>query len=102
MGLYNEVANLIGADAQNGVDVYIDNASAIKLTKNPEFHGRTKHIHNRHHFIRELVENKLIRPIWISGTQNPADLLTKALAKPAFMKIVEKMGQEQHAQRSIE
>lgn len=32
--------------------IYIDNKSAIALTKNPVFHGRSKHIHKRYHFIR--------------------------------------------------
>jgi hypothetical protein len=32
--------------------IYIDNASALKLAKNPEFHGRSKHIDIKHHFVR--------------------------------------------------
>ena len=31
----------------------VDNQSAVKLEKNPEFHKRTKHIDVRFHFIRE-------------------------------------------------
>ena len=31
----------------------IDNKSAIFLTKNPVFHGRSKHILSKYHFIRE-------------------------------------------------
>lgn len=38
----------------------VDNRSAIALTKNPVFHGRSKHIHRRFHFIRECVENEQI------------------------------------------
>lgn len=34
------------ADVQEGpVVLYIDNKSAIDLTKNPVFHGRSKHAH---------------------------------------------------------
>ncbi|CAA7021628.1 unnamed protein product [Microthlaspi erraticum] len=38
--------------------VYCDNKSAIDISKNPVQHSRTKHIDIRHHFVRELVEEK--------------------------------------------
>ena len=38
------------------VVLYIDNRSAIDLAKNPVFHGRSKHIDVRYHFIRECIE----------------------------------------------
>jgi hypothetical protein len=37
--------------------IYEDNQSAISLAKNPQFHGRAKHIDIRHHFIREKVSD---------------------------------------------
>ncbi|XP_074360286.1 secreted RxLR effector protein 161-like [Apium graveolens] len=40
------------------VILYIDNKSAIDLAKNPVFHGRSKHIDIRYHFIRECVERR--------------------------------------------
>ncbi|XP_074348951.1 secreted RxLR effector protein 161-like [Apium graveolens] len=39
------------------VTLFIDNKSAIDLAKNPVFHGRSKHIDVRFHFIRECIEN---------------------------------------------
>ncbi|XP_063942912.1 secreted RxLR effector protein 161-like [Daucus carota subsp. sativus] len=38
------------------VVTYIDNISAIDLARNPVFHGRSKHIGIRYHFIRQCVE----------------------------------------------
>jgi hypothetical protein len=38
------------------VTLYVDNNSAIALMKNPVFHGRSKHIDIKYHFIRECVE----------------------------------------------
>lgn len=38
------------------VTIRVDNQSAIALTRNLVFHGRSKHIHSRYHFIRECVE----------------------------------------------
>lgn len=41
------------------VVLYMDNESAIKLIKNPEFHKRSKHINLRYHFIREEFDAKV-------------------------------------------
>ena len=42
---------------EDGTTIYYDKISSIALSKNPVFHGRSKHIEIRYHFIRELVEN---------------------------------------------
>ncbi|KAG6493429.1 hypothetical protein ZIOFF_048412 [Zingiber officinale] len=36
--------------------LFVDNKSAIALMKNPVFHGRSKYIDTRFHFIRECIE----------------------------------------------
>ena len=46
--------------AQEKVVLKVDNKSAIELTKNLVFHGRSKHIHTRFHFIRNCVENEQV------------------------------------------
>ncbi|GJY79922.1 ribonuclease H-like domain, reverse transcriptase, RNA-dependent DNA polymerase [Tanacetum coccineum] len=62
----------------------VDNVSAIALVRNPVFHGRSKHIDIRYHFIRECVENGLINVKHISGELQRADILTKALPRLKF------------------
>lgn len=91
-GFHNEVSQLMCHPQQHSIPLAIDNAAALKLTKNPEFHGRTKHINIRHHFIRECVENGDITPSWISGKENPADLFTKPLPKSLFFQNVSLLG----------
>ncbi|GAA0160086.1 hypothetical protein LIER_16721 [Lithospermum erythrorhizon] len=53
--------------------------SAISISKNPVQHSRTKHIDIRHHFIRELVENKVIQLEHVSTDKQIADIFTKGL-----------------------
>ncbi|GKE14929.1 retrovirus-related pol polyprotein from transposon TNT 1-94 [Tanacetum coccineum] len=36
-------------------DIFCDNQSAVMLARNPIYHGRTKHVEIKHHFIRELI-----------------------------------------------
>lgn len=93
-GFMNELSAIDPNIAHDTVPLYIDNMSALKLTKNPEAHARTRHIDIRHHFVRELVEDKIIEPIWIPGTENIADLLTKPLPYSTFSKIVTTLGME--------
>ncbi|KAI3655342.1 hypothetical protein MP638_004426, partial [Amoeboaphelidium occidentale] len=43
-------------DQNPQVIIYGDNQGALKLSKNPQFHNRTKHIDIAYHFIRERIE----------------------------------------------
>jgi hypothetical protein len=45
---------------QDVITLYCDNLSAINISKNPVQHSKTKHSDIRHHFIRDLVENKVV------------------------------------------
>lgn len=42
--------------------LFCDKLSAINISKNNVQHSRTKNIDIRHHFIRELVEDKIVNP----------------------------------------
>ena len=42
--------------AKEPIVIYEDNQSAICMAKNPQFHGRTKHIEINYHFIRDQVK----------------------------------------------
>ncbi|OQD79066.1 hypothetical protein PENANT_c064G07894 [Penicillium antarcticum] len=63
------------------VPLYIDNNAALKLTRNPEFHSRAKHIDVKHNFIREKVEEGLIDTQRVNTKDNLADVFTKALPR---------------------
>ncbi|XP_047340221.1 subtilisin-like protease SBT4.6 [Impatiens glandulifera] len=61
------------------VKLYVDNKSALALMKNPVFHGRSKHIDTKYHFIRECVEGSQIKVEFVRTDEQKADILTKAL-----------------------
>jgi hypothetical protein len=63
---------------------YIDNASAIKLAKNPEYHKRSKHIEVRHFYVRERYLNDDIEITHVDGRKQLADLLTKPIEHVRF------------------
>ena len=68
----------LGKKQEMGI-LHNDNQSAIFLTKNSVFYSKSKHIQIKYHFIRYLVENKLVILKKISGSKNPADILTKGV-----------------------
>ncbi|GJW70983.1 putative ribonuclease H-like domain-containing protein [Tanacetum coccineum] len=72
--------------------IYIDNESTICIVKNLVFHSKTKHIANRHHFIRDAYEKKLIQVLKIHTDDNVADLLTKAFDVNMFQFLVVTIG----------
>jgi hypothetical protein len=61
------------------VTLFVDNNSAIALMKNAVFHGRSKHIEIKYHFIRECIERGEIIVKRVSTNEQKADALTKAL-----------------------
>ena len=52
--------------------------------KNQVHHARTKHIDVRFHFIRETISEWDIRLLKIGMADNPADKLTKVIAREKF------------------
>jgi len=62
------------------VTLFVDNNSAIALMRNPVFHGRSKHIDLKYHFIRECVERGQIVVKKVGSKEQKADVLTKAMS----------------------
>ena len=73
------------------IKVGVDNQSAIKLSKNPISHQRSKHIDIKYHFIRHHVESGLVNVYYIESVNNVADLFTKAVSYPRLSSFVEVM-----------
>ena len=78
-GLINDLGIL-----QERINVFCDSQSAICLSKNQVHHARTKHIDVRFHFIREIISKGDIRLLKIGTGDNPADMLTKVIAREKF------------------
>jgi len=61
------------------ISVFVDNISAIHLAEGHTDHSRTKHIDIRHHFVRDMINEGVLKVEWISGENMVADILTKPL-----------------------
>ncbi|KZT18485.1 hypothetical protein NEOLEDRAFT_1021152, partial [Neolentinus lepideus HHB14362 ss-1] len=61
-----------GYDMSSPSTLYIDNLSALSVAKNPEHHGRMKHL--------DLTSDM------------PVDILTKSLPRPKVLEMVKMLG----------
>jgi hypothetical protein len=73
------------------VPVYEDNVGCIKLTNNPVFHHRTKHIEVRHHFLREHTKPERVDVVHVD-TDMIANVFTKPPAKVKLQKFRDLLG----------
>ena len=64
------------------VAIYVDNKSAIELTKNPVFHHRSKHIEIRYHIIMDYIERGDIMVKHVCT--NEQRMLRKAMSNVKF------------------
>lgn len=64
--------------------IYGDNQGALKLTRNPVCHARTKHIEIEHHFIHENVLIGSIEVLEVRSNETIADTFTKSLSNCPF------------------
>ena len=74
------------------IPLHNDNQSAISLTRDHQYHARTKHIDIRYHFIRWVVEDKKIKLIYCPTEDMVADVLTKALPSPKVKHFASALG----------
>lgn len=86
-----EEINLKETDATK---LFTDNQGAIHLIQNNQIHANSKHIDRTYMFIRELYENKQIKPVYICGQEQRADIFTKAITRDRFRELRSKLGVE--------
>ncbi|GJU03047.1 retrovirus-related pol polyprotein from transposon TNT 1-94 [Tanacetum coccineum] len=76
----------------NKILMYYDNKSAIALCCNNVQHSMSKHIDIRFHFIKENVENGVIKLYFVNTKFQLADIFTKALCWEIIEFLSDKLG----------
>ena len=82
----------LSGDNDTPTVIFEDNQSTIAMAKNPQFHGRAKHIDIRHHFVREQLAHGTIQLEYCPTTEMTADIFTKGLNGERFKNLREKAG----------
>ena len=69
----------LGKPPTGPTTLYEDNQSTINMTKNPQFHGRAKHVDIKCHYVQDQVQNNQIKSLYCSTDKMLADMLTRGL-----------------------
>lgn len=79
-------------DMNDGIKIYLDNKGAIQNLKNNNISSRTKHVDIKLKFIMEKINGNEIEICYLSTTEMPADILTKAVGGAKLIAHLPKMG----------
>lgn len=85
----------LGVKDCNCIDIMCDNSSAIKLSRNPVMHRRTKHIDVRYHYLRNLSSEGAVKLAFCRTNDQVADIMTKPVKLDQFVKLRGLLGVQQ-------
>jgi hypothetical protein len=66
--------------------VKVDNVGSINLSNNYSLSQRTKHIDIWRHFVREFVQDGILKTIFVPTDENESDISTKITQEDAFLR----------------
>ena len=72
--------------------LFCDNQATISLLSSESISSRSKHIDIKHHFIRSHVLDGTFSTTWLSTSDMPANIFTKQLPLPVFIKHRNSLG----------
>jgi len=72
--------------------ILCDNQSCIKMTENPIFHDKLKHIEIWYHYIHDMVQRGAIKLLYVSTDEQVVDVLTKPLSRVKFEHFWDNLG----------
>ena len=70
--------------------VKTDNIGALFMSQNSSTGVRTRHVDTRYHFIRENVEDGIVRVEFVKSCDNDSDIFTKNVSQEIYEKHVKK------------
>ena len=71
--------------------LYSDNKSTIRIVHNPIQHDGMKHVRIDRHFIKIEIEKWTVILSYIPTQDQEANILAKAMSKPSFNVLINKM-----------
>ena len=88
-----QIMEFLGIKVVLPIIVRVDNVGAIYLAQNAVSKPKMKHIDIRYHFVWDMIENGVIKIIFVSSEENNSNVFTKKLGEEAFNKHSKKYSQ---------
>ena len=76
MLIHNILAYLFGNVLYSTI-IHCHNQSCVKISENPVFHDKSKHIEIKYHYIRDMVQRKAVLVQYLPTDEQVVDVLTK-------------------------
>jgi hypothetical protein len=86
-----QVLDSMGLELEYPITIQTDNVGAIYLAKNHTTSQRTKHVDTRYHFVRNYIEDGIIKVSFVRSEENEADIFTKNVTSDLFLKHRDKI-----------
>jgi len=86
------ILKFLGLTIQYPIEVKVDNIGAVYLAKNATTGNRTKHIDTRYNFVREYIEDGILKVVFVRSEDNDADIFTKNLNGEVFQRHSDSIG----------
>lgn len=79
----------LGMEVEGASKLLVDNQGTIEVAKHGVKSDRTKHVDVKYHHITDTVDKGHVQLEWVSTDKQQADIMTKALGAPVFLKMKE-------------
>lgn len=86
------ISRELGQEYFSEIELLINNRGAEQCRQNSVHHARTKRIDIRHHFVREVVANRIVKSNHVSTNEIIADILAKPLPRVLHYKCIQGLG----------
>ncbi|GMF40254.1 unnamed protein product [Phytophthora fragariaefolia] len=90
----------LSATRENSFKLGVDSQAAIALATHPTYSRKTRHIELRLHYVREMANQGNVMLWKVSGDENPADLLTKAIGHQGLDRLKALVGMQPRASQT--
>jgi hypothetical protein len=80
----------IGIEVEFPIVVKTDNVGALFISQNSSTSVRSRHVDTRNHFIRENMEDGIVRVEFVKSSDNDSDIFTKNVNQEMYEKHARK------------
>ena len=91
----------VGIQVNLPIIVKTDNIGAMFMAQNASSGVRTRHVDTRYHFVRENLEDGIIKIEFLKSAENDSNIFTKNVSQDVYERHVKKFLEVSHGEFGI-